>query len=37
MKNFALSGLNLKTAVVREKAVQAMDGHREWKNGVVTF
>jgi hypothetical protein len=29
--------LNLKAAVEREKAVQAIDGHREWKNGVVTF
>ena len=28
---------NLKGAVEREKAVQAIDGHREWKNGVVTF
>ena len=27
----------LKAAVEREKAVQAIDGHREWKNGVVTF
>jgi hypothetical protein len=29
--------LNLKAAVAREKAVQAIDGHREWKNCVVTF
>ncbi len=27
----------LKAAVEREKAVQAIDGHREWKNGVVTL
>jgi hypothetical protein len=31
------TSLNLKAAVEREKAVQAIDGHREWKNGVVTF
>jgi len=30
-------GLNLKAAVEREKAVQAVDAHREWKNFVVTF
>jgi len=29
--------INLKTAVVREKAVQAIDVHREWKHCVVTF
>jgi len=29
--------LNLKTAVGREKAVQSIDVHREWKNCVVTF
>jgi hypothetical protein len=29
--------LNLKAAVEREKAVQAIDVHREWKNCVVTF
>jgi len=29
--------LNLKTAVGREKAVQAIDVHREFKNCVVTF
>jgi hypothetical protein len=29
--------LNLKTAVECEKAVQAIDVHREWKNCVVTF
>jgi hypothetical protein len=29
--------LNLKAAVEREKTVQAIDGHREWKNGVVTL
>ncbi len=28
---------NLKAAVEREKAVQAIDVHRECKNGVVTF
>ena len=28
---------NLKTAVGREKAVQAIDGHRECINCVVTF
>ena len=28
---------NLKAAVEREKAVQAIDVHREWKNCVVTF
>jgi len=28
---------NLKTAVGREKAVQAIDVHREWGNCVVTF
>ena len=28
---------NLKTAVEREKAVQAIGAHREWKNCVVTF
>jgi hypothetical protein len=28
---------NLKAAVEREKAVQANDVHREWKNCVVTF
>jgi hypothetical protein len=28
---------NLKAAVEREKAVQAIDGHRECKNCVVTF
>jgi hypothetical protein len=28
---------NLKAAVEREKAVQAIDGHRKCKNGVVTF
>jgi len=27
----------LKAAVGREKAVQAIDVHREWKNCVVTF
>jgi hypothetical protein len=31
------SGLNLKTAVGREKAVQAIDVQRELKNCVVTF
>jgi len=31
----AVSRLNLKAAV--EKAVQAIDVHREWKNCVVTF
>jgi hypothetical protein len=29
--------LNLKAAVEREKAVQAIDVHRECKNCVVTF
>jgi len=29
--------INLKTAVGREKAVQAIDVHRELKNCVVTF
>jgi len=29
--------LNLKTAVEREKAVQAIDVHRECTNCVVTF
>ncbi len=29
--------LNLKAAVEREKAVQAIDVHREFKNCVVTF
>jgi hypothetical protein len=29
--------LILKAAVKREKAVQAIDGHRECKNCVVTF
>jgi len=29
--------LNLKAAVGREKAVQAIDVHREGKNWVVTF
>ncbi len=29
--------VNLKAAVEREKAVQAIDVHREWKNCVVTF
>jgi hypothetical protein len=29
--------LNLKAAVEREKVVQAIDGHRECKNWVVTF
>ncbi len=29
--------LNLKAAVEREKAVHAIDVHREWKNCVVTF
>jgi len=29
--------MNLKTAVEREKAVQAIDVHRELKNCVVTF
>jgi len=29
--------LNLKSAVEREKAVQAIDVHRELKNCVVTF
>jgi len=29
--------LNLKAAVGREKAVQAIDVHRECKNCVVTF
>ena len=28
---------NLKAAVEREKAVQAIDVQREWKNCVVTF
>jgi hypothetical protein len=28
---------NLKAAVAREKAVQAIDGHRECKNCMVTF
>jgi hypothetical protein len=28
---------NLKAAVEREKAVQAIDVHREWKNCVVTL
>ncbi len=32
-----LIGLNLKAAVEREKAVQAIDVHRECKNCVVTF
>jgi hypothetical protein len=27
----------LKATVEREKAVQAIDVHREWKNGVVTL
>jgi hypothetical protein len=29
--------LNLKVAVEREKAAQAIDVHREWKNCVVTL
>jgi hypothetical protein len=29
--------LNLKAAIEREKDVQAIDMHREWKNSVVTF
>jgi hypothetical protein len=29
--------LILETAVGREKAVQAIDVHREWKNCVVTL
>jgi hypothetical protein len=29
--------VNLKVAVEREKAVQAIDGHRELKNWVVTL
>jgi hypothetical protein len=29
--------LNLKTAVEQEKAVQAIDVHREFNNCVVTF
>jgi hypothetical protein len=29
--------VNLKAAVEREKAVQAIAGHREWKNCVVTL
>ncbi len=29
--------VNLKAAVAREKAVQAIDGHGECKNCVVTF
>jgi hypothetical protein len=28
---------NRETAVEREKAVQAIEGHRAWKNCVVTF
>ncbi len=29
--------INLKTAVVRENAVQAIEVHREWKDCVATF
>jgi hypothetical protein len=28
---------NLKATIEREKAVQAIAGHKEWKNCVVTF
>ena len=34
---YTLKCLNLKTAVGREKTVQAIDVHREFKNCVVTF
>jgi len=36
-KSLVVALLNLKAAVGREKAVQAIDGHRECKNCVVTF
>jgi hypothetical protein len=32
-----MRGIILKAAVEQEKAVQAMDGHRECNNCVVTF
>jgi len=32
-----LDTLNLKAAVNREKAVQAIDVHKEWKDCVVTL
>jgi len=37
MKEQYVELLNLKAAVGREKAVQAIDVHRECKNCVVTF
>jgi hypothetical protein len=36
-RNSVVSFLNLKAAVEREKAVQAIDVHRECTNCVVTF
>jgi len=37
MNSNGWNSFNLKAAVAREKAVQAIDVHREWKNCVVTF
>jgi len=37
MNSNGWNSFNLKAAVAREKAMQAIDVHREWKNCVVTF
>jgi hypothetical protein len=37
MRSLSVYGVNLKAAVEREKAVQAIDVHREFTNCVVTF